>query len=302
MPCYNHEQYIAQAIESCLAQTYKNIEIIVGDDCSSDRTWAIVEGYRDAHPDLIKPFRNERNLGVTPNCNAILRRCTGKYIAFHSGDDVYLPDKLERQVAAMESAAAVLSYHDVEVFDSDSGTTLRHWNSGPGSSAPVIGSSREVGRRLIADGTVFMAALAVVVLRTAMSPGFDERVRIASDWLGWISACLEIEGPVVYVDGVLSRYRKHSGNVTLESLRFLDDKWITLAIVEQRHPEFVEATTKMSRYLSYLMAVHHMKLGHEKIARQYLLRSIGHPDYTWKALARWIFSITGMSSALRRNP
>lgn len=303
MPCYNHEHFIAQAIESCLAQTYKDIEIIVGDDRSTDGTWAIVERYRDAHPDIVKPFRNECNRGVTPNCNAILRRCTGKYIAFHSGDDLYLPEKLQRQVAAMESASAVLSYHDVEVFDSDSGATLRHWNSGPDSFAPVVGNSHEVARRLVEDGTVFMAALSVMVLRTAMSVGFDERVRVASDWLAWIEVCAGAEGAVVHVDDVLARYRRHNTNVSSDFRNYFDDELISLAIVEHRYPEFVEAgaINKRRRGLSYREAVHYIGRGHEKIGRNYLLASLGHPAYTGKALVRWLFSFAGMSSILKRS-
>lgn len=301
MPCYNHEHYIAQAIESCLAQTYQNIEIIVGDDCSTDGTWAIVERYRDAHPDIVKPFRNERNLGVTLNCNEILRRCTGKYIAFHSGDDLYLPDKLHRQVAATESAAALLSYHDVEVFDSNSGATFRHWNSGPGSTAPAAGGSREVARRLVEDCNTFMHAVSVMVLRSAMGGGFDERVRIASDWLAWIDACTWREAPVVYIDGVLARYRIHSTNVSSDFRNYFDDQLITLAIVEHRHPEFVAAVAKARRQLSYRAAIAHSRLGQEEIARRYLIMSLGHPKYTWKAVARWILSIVGMSNKLERS-
>ena len=194
MPCFNQERYVAQAIDSALAQDYGNIEIVVGDDCSTDGTWDIVREYEQRHPTKIRPFRNERNLGITQNCNEILRRCTGRYVAFYAGDD--LPaGKDSRQVAAMESAQAVLSYHDIEVFADDTGHTIRYWNTGPRSARPVTGASRKVAMRLIEDGTTFMAALSVMVLRSAIPPaGYDERVRIASDWLMWIEAAPEARG------------------------------------------------------------------------------------------------------------
>ena len=119
--------------------------------------------------------RNERNLGITQNCNEILRRCTGRYVAFYAGDDLFLQGKISRQVAAMESAQAVLSYHDIEVFADDTGHTIRYWNTGPRSARPVTGASRKVAMRLIEDGTTFMGTMDVSQEKAAKELGLPVR-------------------------------------------------------------------------------------------------------------------------------
>ena len=97
---YNHEQFIAQAIESWLMQkTSFEIEIIIGEDCSTDNTRAIIEKYRKLHPDLIKLIISESNVGMMPNFIRTLAACRGKYIALCEGDDYWTdPYKLQKQV------------------------------------------------------------------------------------------------------------------------------------------------------------------------------------------------------------
>lgn len=298
MPCYNQERYIANAIDSVLTQDYEGIEVIIGDDHSTDGTWDIVRRYEQAHPGKINAVRNECNLGITRNCSAILNRCNGKYVAFHAGDDVYLPGKLARQVAAMEEAGATLSYHDVEAFDSESGRTIRHWNSGPESRRPVEGSCQELARSLIEDGTAFMAALSVMVLRTALPlTGYDERVRIGSDWLMWIDVCAQSRGPVVYVPGVFARYRRHAESVSMKPMSFFDDELIILAIVEDRYPQYVRSIDKARARLRYRAAVHYLAHHEGPIARQLLLRCLWDRRVGWKAIVRWLMSVTAFAAA-----
>ena len=101
LPTYNQDLYVAESINSVLSQDYENIEIIVGDDFSQDKTWDIVLELQARYSSKIKVFRNERNLGITGNCNEILKRCTGMYVAFFSGDDLLNPGKISKQVSAM---------------------------------------------------------------------------------------------------------------------------------------------------------------------------------------------------------
>ena len=83
--CYNAERWIRDAIESILASSYVNFELLLADDCSSDRTWEIIQSYRDPR---ITAWRNEPNLGEYPNRNAIINRAKGNYLLFVDGDDM----------------------------------------------------------------------------------------------------------------------------------------------------------------------------------------------------------------------
>jgi len=98
MPTYNCGRFIKESIDSVLAQTYENWELLIVDDCSTDETESIVRGYKD---ERIHYWRNAHNEGAALTRNRALREAKGKYIAFLDSDDVWLPEKLERQVAFM---------------------------------------------------------------------------------------------------------------------------------------------------------------------------------------------------------
>ncbi len=102
---YNHARFIAQAIESALAQrTSFDYEIVIGDDCSTDGTREIVLDYARSHSDRIRTVLQKRNVGGCANGQATLAACNGEYIAHLEGDDYWTCDeKLEKQVALLES-------------------------------------------------------------------------------------------------------------------------------------------------------------------------------------------------------
>lgn len=100
MPNYNGADLIARTLDSALAQTYRNIEILVVDDASTDGSKAVIESYRDAR---VHPTFLAHNRGVSNARNVALRAATGRYVAFLDSDDIWKPDKLEKQVDFMES-------------------------------------------------------------------------------------------------------------------------------------------------------------------------------------------------------
>lgn len=104
MITYNHEPYIAQAIESVLMQqTDFPVELVIGEDCSTDNTRAIVCDYRERYPRRIHLLLPEYNLGMFPNFVATLQACDGRYIALLEGDDYWTdPFKLQKQVDFLE--------------------------------------------------------------------------------------------------------------------------------------------------------------------------------------------------------
>ena len=101
MTAYNREQYIAEAIESVLASTYTNFELIIVDDCSVDNTIAIAKNF-EASDSRIKVFVNEKNLGDYPNRNRAASYAKGKYLKYVDSDDLIKQAGLEKMVTAME--------------------------------------------------------------------------------------------------------------------------------------------------------------------------------------------------------
>ncbi|MDI3520439.1 MAG: hypothetical protein PWR04_427 [Anaerophaga sp.] len=118
MITYNHERYIAQAIEGVLMQkTNFKIELVIGEDCSTDNTAQIIKEYEKKYPQIIKPRFNQTNLGVIPNMIKTLNECTGKYIALCEGDDYWTdPYKLQKQVDFLEDNREYsICFHNVKI-------------------------------------------------------------------------------------------------------------------------------------------------------------------------------------------
>ena len=121
MPSYNTAKYISDSIKSVLAQTYKNWELIIVDDCSTDNTDEIVGEFLS--DERIRYLKNEKNSGAAVSRNYALREARGKWIAFLDSDDLWLPEKLEKQLAFMAENGYKFSYTEYSVIDSDSNRT-----------------------------------------------------------------------------------------------------------------------------------------------------------------------------------
>ena len=124
MPAFNASETISDAITSVVSQDFPDWELLVVDDASEDDTRAIVESFR-AKESRIRLIENPVNRGRIESRNLAIELAQGRYIAFLDSDDFWLPTKLSRQVALMESERAVLSYTAYRKFRDDDGASSR---------------------------------------------------------------------------------------------------------------------------------------------------------------------------------
>jgi glycosyltransferase involved in cell wall biosynthesis len=117
MPSYNTASFISSSIRSVLAQSYNDWELIIVDDCSSDNTDQVVKEYLS--DERIKYLKNEKNSGAAVSRNRALREAKGKWIAFLDSDDLWMPDKLEKQITFMMENGYHFSYTNYAEIDSD---------------------------------------------------------------------------------------------------------------------------------------------------------------------------------------
>lgn len=122
--CYNHEKYIAKALDSFLMQkTDFAFRVLVGDDASTDGSPAIISEYAERYPDIIVPVLRSENIGGGHNWEDLVSRCDTDYIAFCDGDDYWTDEnKLQRQFDLMESDASLRAcFHDTLIVDETEG-------------------------------------------------------------------------------------------------------------------------------------------------------------------------------------
>lgn len=115
---YNQEKYIAECLDSLINQEANfKFEIIVGEDCSTDNTREIVQQYVEKYPDLIVPLFYEENVGAVENIKQVYKKARGRYIAHMDGDDMALPNKLQKQFDIMEkNPQAMICSHSVSAL------------------------------------------------------------------------------------------------------------------------------------------------------------------------------------------
>jgi glycosyltransferase involved in cell wall biosynthesis len=209
MIAYNREQFIAQAIESVLMQeTAFVVELVIGEDCSTDCTRGIVQAYARKYPNVIRALLPEKNLGVSRNYEAVWQACRGKYIAWLDGDDYWrTPQKLQKQVALMEA----------NPHYSMCGTKTQF------VTASSDGSEKDAG---VLEPVVFKPEydlpdfLTGYPMHTSSMLGRQELVALP-DWLNdvgflWDACAFALyaeKGPVGYLSEVMSCYRVHPGGM-----------------------------------------------------------------------------------------
>jgi len=274
-PTYNQRRFVHEALCCALEQDYDNLEVVVGDDGSSDGTADVILEFAKRYPKRLIPLVGGEHLGITGNCNRTLRACKGKYIAFHAGDDVLLPGKIAKQVAWMEEDdQRVLCGHDVEYFDSNTGQ--RVWVSHP--------RRRGRGADLWVKYGVLFTGNSIMVRASAIpSYGYDERLKVASDWKLWID-CLAGGGLFGYVNGVYARHRVSEHSVTRTRKReILRERLATLALVEIQYPELARFCHIPRARAFYDLGIFGMKQQNYISARLMFLESLRSSlFFSWK--------------------
>lgn len=210
---YNREKYLADAIESVLAQRFADFELVVVDDCSTDRTLEIAREY-EARDRRIRVFTNERNLGDYPNRNRAAGLANGELIKYHDSDDLMYPHCLETMVPSMlaEPAAAI-------------GLSLSKAFSG-GPSPMLLTPRLSYQREFLGQG-MFMGGPACGIFRRReflKLNGFPER-GVLSDLVFWLYACARVN--VLTLPGDLFWYRIHAAQEAQSSRAAENYTWST---------------------------------------------------------------------------
>ena len=127
VPVFNGENFLEEALDSILAQTYRDFELIISDNASTDRTEEICAAYA-ARDKRIRYHRNEKNLGAAKNFNQVFELSTGEYFKWASHDDVCAPQYIERCVSVLDSRPSVVLCYGKTVIVDEQGTRLKAYD------------------------------------------------------------------------------------------------------------------------------------------------------------------------------
>lgn len=193
MCTYNGERFLNEQLDSILKQTYPIHELIIQDDCSTDRTWEIIQEYASRVP-MIRAYRNEWNIGFNRNFQGAMLRAEGDFVAIADQDDIWYPHKLERQVAAIGGHDLCFSaYHRDRVYsDSCHQLVLPEYNL----------------ERLMFVNCI--PGHSMLVRRAFLQNPEHWNSHICYDW--WFLVCAHFENGIACVPEPLNWHRPHAAS------------------------------------------------------------------------------------------
>lgn len=232
MPCYNCSQFIQEAIASVVAQTYSKWELIIVDDCSTDESVEIAKKNSLNDP-RIKIFRQEARSGPAVARNTAIELATGRYIAFLDSDDMWLPEKLEKQLQLMENHSAVFSYTGYEKID------VSGRRSGRYVSVPEVGYYKDI------LAGCFIGCLTAVYDAKALGKLYMPNIKRAQDFGLWLHI-LRQGHMALGLNEVLALYRERPGSISSSKVKKAYYQWRVYRDLEQL--SFVESVKFFGRY------------------------------------------------------
>ena len=192
IPAYNRADSIAEAVTSVIDQTFKDLEIIVVDDGSTDGTRAAVERLTD---NRIRYVRHDQNKGANAARNSGIRLAQGQYVAFQDSDDRWHPEKLARQIAACKSSAAKAAFCALNRHAGASRTKI------PKDRYGIPSGLNDLKRQVLRGSFISCQTLVIDRELVLSVGGFDESLPRLQDW----ELCLRLSQvtPIYYLDEVL---------------------------------------------------------------------------------------------------
>ena len=214
IPTFNCERFIGRTVGSALRQTYRDFEIIVVDDGSTDGTQAVLAEYGEA-----LHYIKQANQGASAARNAALSRATGEYIAYLDADDLWHPEKLAHQVEYLDAYPSCGFVHtEVAVIDEQDSVLHARFNKETGRTVPQGKCLRYILQRS------HIQTLTVLERRSAFDRAgkFDLRLPVAQDYLHWIQVALH-GYEIGYLPEPLGQYRWRAGSLMSSQRRLLGD-------------------------------------------------------------------------------
>jgi glycosyltransferase involved in cell wall biosynthesis len=225
IPTYNYGHFLPDAIDSVLKQTFKEIELIIVDNCSSDDTKNIVDSY-SILDSRVKYYCNETNVGLVGNFNRCMEHAKGTYIKILCADDILEPACLEQSVNMMESYANVEIVSVARLLVNNEFHPIKTLNF---SKKFEIIKGFEAINKCLLYGNLIGEPTAVIFRKKSVERGFDPRYTQITDLEMWFRF-LE-KGALAHIPETLCKIRQHGEQVTINSIKrfnFADEEFMLL--------------------------------------------------------------------------
>lgn len=219
IPVFNSELTIKNTIASALCQTYTNLELVIVDNHSTDRTWEVINSITDSR---IKKFQNDSNIGMTGNWNKCLEHASGEYIHFLCGDDLISPDCIEKKMSKIKENENIVMVFSASDVINENGKTVLHRAY---SIKDCVLDGVKLAKKAFLFRNIYGEPSNVLFRKNLLQKTgvFPTNVKYSIDLDLWIR--LSCQGKVAFVSEPLMKYRisKSNGTSTFTVKTFATD-------------------------------------------------------------------------------
>lgn len=205
---YNGEKYLEAQLDSILKQSYKDIRLLISDDCSTDGTREILNRYKEKDNRIVLFFQ-DKNLGVVKNFEFLLGKVENKYYMLSDQDDIWKDDKIEKSVKKLEETGADLAYSDLEVVDENLNVIYKsYWD--------LKGFTKRVKKYNTFESLYlnnYITGCTIISKKEFIKdiiPIPSNSEYILHDY--WTVLVVSQKGKITYIDEPLIKYRQHKNN------------------------------------------------------------------------------------------
>ncbi len=298
IPTFNRAEYLRDAMESALQQTYSNFELLVVDDASNDSTPEVVASFKDPR---IRYFRNAENIGMVRNWNRCLEVAAGEYVTILCDDDLMHPENLSEKMKAFESEGVDLVFCAMNIVD-EQGRQVRVYKhypksrylSGPAKIVEWLGNGNGIG----------CPSLVMVRASVLQKAGrFNETLLLHVDQEMWLRILLM--GNAYFLENVLVSVRMHQKSVSssLEQAGRIRSERIKFLLLCYQNPQIMdllEPYPDVRQFNAWLLGWFNYQSQNIKEARRWLQQAVRVRPlsvYSLKAIFVLFISIFGRNIA-----
>lgn len=244
VPCYNHQGYVQECIQSIIDQDYKNIELLVIDDGSTDESAKVVKEMHDVCRERFVRFEfiSRENRGLCNTLNQGLGWCFGKYFSAIASDDIWKPFKIRKQVEYLQVHPDVVAVFGGVVLIDKNGNVLRKIEK-PGSFK---------FRDIFLNKHFLPAPTALVRRLELQAVGYDPTIRI-EDWNVWLKLSKLNDSRLVALKETVALYRQHQGNMSSDAVMMYEEGLKILAQFSN-DPDYKQAVAEYELAMSANLA------------------------------------------------
>jgi glycosyltransferase involved in cell wall biosynthesis len=297
IPNYNYGSFIGDAIQSALEQTYKNFELVIVDNCSTDDSEEVIKSFSDPR---IRYFKNDRNIGGIRNWNRCLSLARGEYITLLHADDKLIPNLIEKETKILDRNPTVGLVHSSCIFIDGKGAVIGEYH--PFDKDHIIRGEDEF-KRLVLNNYLCVSSVVMVRKKCYDALGdFSEEYTYCPDWEMWLRIALNYD--MSFISEPLGYYRKH-GASGMDS--YLLNRRMNIARMDQ-YKMFKEIFSNLPSDKKYLSSFEQEALkktakrmihtafedfcqGNSRLARQNIALAIAIDDSCLKSIKVFIFFI-----------